>query len=236
MTTDNRLLAERLKIQRYDGQQTHWILTGKETDSFTLKPGELIYLGGVSGVGKSTLLSTLARLHPLADGMLYLNQRSYLKTPLETWRSEIILLMQTPVMFPDSVANNLRYPLLNFKQQQRRLFAQNRQLPSDQELTQELQQIGLDIQLDRSVQTLSGGQKSRIALLRALLVRPQILLADEPVANLDPTSTQYIWQRLKQFCHQGGTVLVTSHQYEEQWHDKAIYIDKVQGLLTGAEG
>ncbi len=192
----------------------------------TLKSGQFTYLAGRSGVGKSTLLWTLARMHPLMGGVLRLNDQSHRQIAIARWRSEIALLPQKPVIIPGTVADNLLYPLQTFCIQKERLHERHESLPNAETLEKELHSVGLDdIRLEREAGSLSGGQQARLSLIRLLLTQPQIILADEPTAGVDKAAAELVLERLQRFCEQGGAVLLTSHVYAEQANEAKIVLE-----------
>lgn len=218
MSTSNfpLLATEALKIQRGTGNQAQLILNGTQNCAFTLESGNIHYLAGPSGVGKSTLLWTLARLHPLPAGLLWLNGQLHTKIALTRWRAEVALLPQQPVIQPGTVVDNLLYPLRTFQIQKERLKERNESLPTTEKLLTKLESIGLhNIPLERDATSLSGGQQARLALIRLLLTKPKLILADEPTAGLDEEATKLVFDTLHQFCQTGGAVLFTSHVHGE---------------------
>ncbi len=219
------IVAKSIKIQRGKGENTKLILNGSPRCTFTIASGQFTYLAGPSGVGKSTLLWTLARLHPLISGTLKFNGHSYTTLSVAHWRTEIALLSQKPIMIPGSVADNLLYPFHHFHIQKKRLHERHESLPKVEQLQQELHNIGLhDISLEREAISLSGGQQARLALIRLLLTQPKLILADEPTAGVDKAAAELVFNRLQQFCEQGGGVLLTSHVYGESVNGAKIVL------------
>ncbi|MCV6638823.1 ATP-binding cassette domain-containing protein [Candidatus Albibeggiatoa sp. nov. NOAA] len=209
------LKAKNLTLQRGQGQNSKSILSGEQCD-FELQQGEFVHLKGDSGVGKSSLLSALARLIPIQAGELYLYNQSAKEIEPSQWRQSIAFLPQKPIMFTGTVEDNLLYPFQHIKVQQKTL-------PTHEQLGEELSSLGLNsITLQQQANTLSGGQQARLALARLLITQPQIILADEPMANVDVDTADLIYKRLQQFCAQDGTVLITRHG--DLQADKYIYL------------
>ncbi|MBK8454690.1 MAG: ATP-binding cassette domain-containing protein [Thiofilum sp.] len=145
--------------------------------NLTIAKGEIMTLMGGSGSGKSTLLSWILGALPevfQAQGQLQLNSRVLNQLPIEQRRIGVIF--QDDVLFPHwSVGQNLAFALPNtFKGKARREY-----------IEQVLGQVGLGGFYVRDPATLSGGQRSRVSVLRALVAQPQALLLDEPFAKLD---------------------------------------------------
>jgi putative ABC transport system ATP-binding protein len=216
------LKVKNVTLQRGEGQDSKTILT---TGSFELQRGELTHLKGDSGVGKSSLLSALARLIPIQAGDLYLYNQSAQQIAPTQWRQAVAFLPQKPIMFAGTIEENLLYPLQYIKVQQK-------PLPTHEQLHEQLNLLGLNnINLQQLAHTLSGGQQARLALARLLITQPQIILADEPMANVDADTAEMIYKRLQQFCAEDGVVLITRHG--DLRCDKCIYLQG-EGVIISA--
>lgn len=145
--------------------------------SYTIAPGEVLTLMGPSGSGKSTLLAMVAGVLPdaiQARGAVSLNGRRLNNVP--TAERQIGILFQDPLLFPHmSVGDNLAFALPAAMQRNQRHAA----------VEAALQRAGLAGFAGRDPATLSGGQQSRVSLLRTLLAEPKALLLDEPFSRLD---------------------------------------------------
>lgn len=222
MTSPFRLEAQSIDVQRGKGAK----IISNNSD-FSIQANTLYHLTGTSGSGKSTLLWTLARLYPLSSGVLKLNGRPHTQINTGVWRAEVGLLPQRPVIFSGGIQDNLLYPLKAFRLQRERLARRGDAWPTAQQLQSFLEKIGMEnIPLDYSAASLSGGQQSRLALVRLLLTKPQVILADEPLAGLDENAVRRVLDCLCDFSRQGGAVIVTSHSYAE----------KIQGIPITLEG
>lgn len=172
--------------------------------SFHVEPGEILTLMGASGTGKSTVLNWLiGELDPVfsAKGELWLNGSRRDRLPIEERR--IGILFQDDLLFPHmSVGQNLAFALPErFRGKQARR----------DELNRALAEAGLADFYDRDTTTLSGGQRARVSLLRALLAEPEALLLDEPFSKLDAAlRTQFRTFVFEQITKLGiPTILVT---------------------------
>ena len=144
--------------------------------SFAVARGERLAVLGPSGAGKRTLLRAVAGLVPVAGGRVVVDGRDV--TTLAPERRDAVYLHQTPVLFPHlSVAANVAFPL-----RVRGL----RGAAADARVRDALAAVHLGELADRSPSSLSGGQRHRVALARAMAARPAVLLLDEPLAALDP--------------------------------------------------
>jgi putative ABC transport system ATP-binding protein len=179
-----------LAVPKGEGQR---ILCEQVTHECT--PGEISVIVGPSGRGKSTLLRAVVRMAPLRDGTIRFRHDDIYTLPPTRLRAHIAYLPQQPVLFPGNVAFNLLLPF-TFKQMRT-------PQPDPETLRQELESLQLPPDmLDADSATLSGGEAQRIALLRALLVDPHVLLLDEPTSGLDPDSSSALIRRVRDWVAQ----------------------------------
>ena len=173
--------------------------------SLSLAPGEFVAIVGESGVGKSTLLNCMAGLDSWDRGSVHLQghnlgelndeQRALLR------RRHVGFVFQAFHVLPHlDVAQNVGLPLL--------LLGQH----DDQRVQHMLDAVGLSGLGERLPQQLSGGQLQRVAMARALVHRPALVLADEPTGNLDPaTATRVMDALLTQTRAQGSSLVLVTH-------------------------
>jgi putative ABC transport system ATP-binding protein len=171
--------------------------------SFQVQAGECLSITGPSGSGKSALLRLLNRFDDPVQGEI-----RFRETPLQNYdplelRRRIALVLQHPVMFHGSVRENL-------------LRRPNGTHLSEPTLVQALAEVGLDPSLlDRNAMELSGGEKQRLSIARALLGGPEILLLDEPTSALDLRSLHLVVDTITQLNRvKGLTLIVATHQAE----------------------
>ncbi len=143
--------------------------------SLELNPGELCLLTGPSGCGKSTLLKIAASLQSPTHGKVFFEGQDISQIKPETYRQQVSYCFQTPVLFGQTVLDNLSLPY------------QIRGKEADKSLMAEwLTRVNLPANLlDKNVQELSGGEKQRVSLLRNLQFLPKVLLLDEITSALD---------------------------------------------------
>ncbi len=171
-----------------------------------LEEGELVLLEGPSGAGKSTLLRQLGALAQAPSAVRRLRGESYGTGGLARWRSRVTLLAQDAPMLPGTVSDNLRFA---FAFHHARAGA-----PGEDRQREALEAVDLlRVPLERDIATLSGGERHRLALARALLWDPTVLLADEPLAGLDPERAALCFDRLARLARRPGhAVLCVLHE------------------------
>lgn len=172
--------------------------------SLELRAGEVVWLRGPSGSGKSTLLRALARLVPWS-GELSLRGLSAAGARPRQWRSRVALLASPPVPVGETLGEDLLAP---WELRVRRDLP----APTPEVLARELEGVGLgELALSRPTRELSLGQLARVAFLRTVLAEPEVLLLDEPSANLDAASSQAVAARTFRFAAAGRAVLAAGH-------------------------
>ncbi|MFN3284952.1 MAG: ABC transporter ATP-binding protein [bacterium] len=174
--------------------------------SLEIREGEFVVLLGPSGCGKTTVLRMVAGLETPDRGRVWIGGRDVTRLP--PGRRDLGMVFQSYALFPhmrvfDNVAFGLRMRGVGAAEQRRRV----------QEVAELLQIADL---LDRYPAQLSGGQRQRVAVARALVVRPQVLLMDEPLSNLDALLRLHMRAELKRLHREVGstTVYVTHDQVE----------------------
>ena len=160
-----------------------------EIDDLEIRMGEVLALLGPTGAGKSTLLRLLAGVEIASSGRVEIG-----KPPLDArnlplrWRRRIVMVHQRPMLLNRDVRTNIEYGL-----HLRGITASRKKADVDQLLNY----FGLTKIASQAARTLSGGQTQLVALARALIVAPDILLLDEPTANLDPAHVEIVEAALR---------------------------------------
>lgn len=174
--------------------------------SLTISPGELFFLLGPSGCGKSTLLRVIAGFYRPDAGMLKFDGMEMNSVPPHQRNTGMVF--QNYALWPHmTVAENVEYGLVL-----RKLAKSDRQ----EKIESVLEMVQMVEYRDRPVNTLSGGQQQRIALARALVIEPSVLLLDEPLSNLDAALRQTLRDEIREIHKrtQITTIYVTHDQIE----------------------
>jgi len=177
-----------------------------EDVSLAIEPGEFFILLGPTGAGKSLILEALAGLVPITEGSLHLHGEEITHLPPE--KRHLAIVYQDGALFPHlTVEENIAFGLRYQKKEAGDPHAQVHDL---------MDRLGITHLKKRKPRTLSGGEKQRTALARALAVKPDILLLDEPLSALDPTTRKEI-SRLLKTLHQEKkmTCLMVTHDFDE---------------------
>ncbi|WP_207746484.1 amino acid ABC transporter ATP-binding protein [Clostridium sp. 1001271B_151109_B4] len=190
--------------------------------SFSLEKGEVVVVVGPSGCGKSTFLRCLNKLEPIDSGKIILNGKeiSSDNNKVHEIREKIGMVFQSYELFPNMniMKNLILAPTLVQKRNKEEAKAEAEKL---------LERVGL---LDRKSdypRQLSGGQKQRVAIVRALIMHPQILLLDEITAALDPEMVREVLQVVLELAKDGMTMLIVTHEMEfaRAVADRVIFMD-----------
>ena len=191
--------------------------------SFSIEKGEVVVIVGPSGCGKSTFLRCLNRLEDIDSGTIKLRGRSYEKEKkkISTVREQIGMVFQSYDLFPNmSIIDNL--VLAPCKVQKRK------KAEVKKEAEKLLDRVGLLERKDDYPRQLSGGQKQRVAIVRALLMNPEVLLLDEITAALDPEMVREVLQVVLELAKSGMTMVIVTHEMEfaKAVADRVIFLDK----------
>jgi tungstate transport system ATP-binding protein len=184
--------------------KSHGARTVLAVEHLALEAGRLYTLTGANGAGKSTLLQILAFLSPPSGGeLLFRGEPAAWKNgALRRLRREVTLLHQAPYLFATSVLANVAFGL---KVRGVRGEEQRRWVEEALEL------VGLAGFGARRARELSGGEAQRVAMARALALRPAVLLLDEPLANVDRESAAILERVIASLPEAGTTVVLTTH-------------------------
>ena len=169
-------------------------------ENLALQPQRIYALTGPNGSGKSTLLRVMALLIAPQQGSIEFSGSSLRNRANQ--RQRVTLVEQTPYLFSGSVADNLNYGL-----KLRGIDSVER----SERIKSTLSIVGLEGFEQRQTIDLSGGEVQRVALARALVLKPELLLLDEPTANIDSNSLQAYEALISGLSEYGGTVVFSTH-------------------------
>lgn len=172
--------------------------------TLTVGPNDAIYLKGDNGVGKTTLLKILSGLiKPTTGNIIAPNDNWINRLFSRSGRKDVIYLHQSPYLFDGSVYQNVAYGIRFQKESPKDKRAQ---------VITALRMVGLETLANEHISVLSGGEKQRVAMARAWILKPSILLMDEPSASLDQESIDRLVIMAKDLLERGSSIVITSHQ------------------------
>lgn len=201
--------------------------------NLTIPDGEFVSIIGSSGAGKSTLIRTINKMHEISSGQLVVDGKDVSKLngqALRDYRRTIGMVFQGFNLVERTTAQknvlNTFVPDLNFFQKLFGIYSNDMKIKALEALD------SVDI-LDKAysrTDALSGGQKQRVALARTIVQNPKIILADEPIASLDPVSSRQVMNYFKKLNRENGiTVIVNIHDVETALE----YSDRILGIKKG---
>jgi len=175
--------------------------------SFSAKPGEMIALVGLTGAGKTTLVSLIPRFYDTTEGRVTIDGvdvRQYKVRPL---REKISIVLQDPVLFQGTIADNIRYGRLDATPEE---VEQAARAAHAHEFIARLPK-GYDSEVAEAGGGLSGGERQRLSVARAILKNAPILILDEPTSSLDAISEEIVFAALRRL-RAGRTTIVIAHR------------------------
>jgi polar amino acid transport system ATP-binding protein len=197
-------------------------LTVLKDINLTVNKGEVVVIVGPSGCGKSTLLRCINGLEDIQDGKVILEGETINPLPGKntTYRQKIGMVFQSYDLFPHKtiLGNVMLAPLKVQKRNKDEVRREAEQL---------LEKVGLSSKKDNYPRQLSGGQKQRVAIVRALIMHPEILLFDEVTAALDPEMVREVLDVVLDLAKQGRTMLIVTHEmaFARAIADRIIFMD-----------
>lgn len=190
--------------------------------SLAIEKGQVLVLLGPSGSGKSTLLRTLNGLETIDQGEIIFNDQ-VLEQNEKAWqkvRPEIGMVFQSYDLFPNlTVLENILLGPLKVQKKSQSVI--------ETEALALLERVGLKSKAAAYPRELSGGQKQRVAIVRALIMKPQLLLFDEVTASLDPEMVREVLLVIQDLAAEGMTMFIVTHEmnFARQVADQIIFMD-----------
>lgn len=182
-------------------------LTVLQNVNFTIGHGQFAYLIGKVGSGKSTLLKSIYADTPIDEGearVFDFDLTTIKKKDIPYLRRSIGFVFQDYQLLTDrSVHDNLEFVL--------NATGWKNKAEKEERIEEVLRTVGMSKKFYKMPHELSGGEQQRIAIARALLNKPELILADEPTGNLDPETGDQVMARLYDICRQGTTIILATH-------------------------
>ena len=184
--------------------------------SLQIKKGEIVSILGPSGSGKTTLLNLILGITDISSGKIIYDGEDITNVPLEKRGFNIVF--QDYALFPNLTAyENIVYGLRN-----------KPGISTEQDVQDFIHLLGLEEHLNKRISQLSGGQKQRVALARTMVMKPKILLLDEPLSALDGVIKESIKSKIKEIAREFSlTTIIVTHDPEEALtlSDKVLIIN-----------
>ena len=182
-----------------------------------INDGEIVSILGPSGCGKTTLLNLVLGLTPADSGRIIFDGKDITNVPMEERGFNIVF--QDYALFPNlNVYKNITYGLRN-----------KPDISTKEEVDEFIALLGLNEHLNKKIEQLSGGQKQRVALARTMVMKPKILLLDEPLSALDGVIKETIKEKIKEIARNFRlTTIIVTHDPEEALtlSDKVLIVNK----------
>ena len=195
--------------------------------SFHIPKGELVFLMGPTGAGKSTVLKTIYKDIPISDGNLYINGEdvgNIRRRHVPRFRRKIGMVFQDYRLIPDrTVFENIALPL--------QIEGVSKKEIKDK-VHEICEKVGLKMSINNYPSQLSGGENQRVSIARALVKKPLVILADEPTGNLDPNVSDEILDLLEIATDSGAAVLMSTHNFPLIQPRKKRFIELNEGRLV----
>ena len=175
--------------------------------TFDAKPGEMVALVGLTGAGKTTLISLIPRLYDPTTGRVLIDGVDVRQYHVRSLREKIAIVLQDPVLFSGTIADNLRYGRLDAAREE---IEEAAKAAHAHDFIARLPK-GYDTEIAEAGASLSGGERQRLSVARALLKNAPILILDEPTSSLDAISEEIVFAALKRL-RAGRTTIVIAHR------------------------
>ena len=195
-----------------------------------ISKGEVVVIIGPSGSGKSTLLRSLNLLEIPTGGSIYVDGVNIVEkgVNIDLHRQKMCMVFQHFNLFPHMTV------LKNMTLAPRKLLKKSRE-EAEAKAMELLERVGLGNRADAYPNQLSGGQKQRIAIVRALMMEPEVMLFDEPTSALDPEMVGEVLQVMKELAKEGMTMVVVTHEmgFAREVGNRVLFMDEGKILEQG---
>jgi ABC-type multidrug transport system fused ATPase/permease subunit len=197
--------------------------------TFEARPGEMVALVGLTGAGKTTLVSLIPRFYDATAGRVLIDEVDVQQYQLRSLRERIAIVLQDPVLFSGTIADNLRYGRLDATREEIEAAAR---AAHAHDFISRLPK-GYDTPVAEAGGSLSGGERQRLSVARAILKNAPILILDEPTSSLDAISEEIVFSALRRL-RAGRTTIVIAHRLSTvRDADRILVLD---GGRIAAEG
>ncbi|SOC43353.1 ABC transporter ATP-binding protein [Ureibacillus acetophenoni] len=187
--------------------------------SFHVKPGQTVALVGATGAGKTTIMQLIARFYDVGEGQILFDGKDVRELKRETLRSQMAFVLQDPLLFEDSVYENIRYGKLDATDEE---IIEACKKANAHEFIMKLPK-GYDTILASDGSEISHGQKQLLSIARALVANPVILLLDEATSSID-TVTEVKIQEALELLMEGRTSFVIAHRLNTIRHADLVFV------------
>lgn len=223
MNKENEVVRLKNIVKSYDGKRN--VLNGLD---LTLNKGELVGVLGESGCGKSTLMNVIGLIDEFDSGeYFFLGKKLRKKDHANIRGVSIGFVFQLFYLIPGlTVRQNLQVPFLYKADSAARRNYHKR----EREL---LEQFDIEKLVEQKIDYLSGGEKQRVALARAMMLKPPLLIADEPTGALDTVNTEIVMNALVDYAHEHSVILVTHSMEVASRVDRVMTME--EGVLKDAK-
>ena len=199
-----------------------------ENVSLSIEKGEVVSIIGPSGSGKSTLIRCMNQLVKPAQGSIVFNGEEITEKNINKMREHIGMVFQQFELFPHLTVmeNMILAPVMLKKMKKEEAITKACKL---------LERVNLLDKKDAYPLSLSGGQKQRIAIVRSLILNPEIMLFDEPTSALDPENVKEVLDVIKDLAKEGMTICVVTHElgFAREVSTRVLFVDQKTILADG---
>lgn len=205
---------------RYPGASGDNVL---DNISFEVKKGETVAVIGATGSGKSSLVNLIPRFYDTTDGDVFVDGVNVRDWDLHALRSRIGFVLQKSELFSGTVDENIRWGKTDAEMDE---IVEAAKIAQADEFISKMEEGYTSYVAERGA-SLSGGQKQRIAIVRALMMEPEVMLFDEPTSALDPEMIGEVLDVMKRLAEAGMTMIVVTHEmrFAREVSDRTIFLD-----------